>query len=177
MLTIQGGPITSPQSRPTAEPLGVCRSAELSVEATERSGPLREALAALSGQGVTVLAQSPAHNRAATRFRLVVDDTARADASLQEAGFKCQVEPVVLVEWPLRPALMAQFENYLAEAAIDTLQSFASWDGGGTLVGVFQTTDDERAVGLLRGLMTEANHGSTRAEPVASGVRAAVSAA
>ena len=177
MLTIQGGPITGPRSKPISEPFRVCRSSELIVEATERSGPLREALAALASRGLTVLAQSPAHNRAATRFRLVVDGTWPAHGVLQEAGFKCQVEPVVVVEWPPRPALMAQFENYLTEEGIGTIQSFASWDGGGCLVGVFQTTNDERAVELLRGLMTEADQGSMRAARVAAWVQGAVSAA
>lgn len=125
------------------------REVELAVRTSNQPGTMGRVMAAVSGAGVNVLAYCTYSDRDEFVILLVPEDPRQAKLCLEQAGFDCRANPVVVVGATDRVGAAAQLGSHLGHAGIDILYSYASAAGHGQFIAVFKTTNDELAINVL----------------------------
>ena len=85
---------------------------------------------------------------------LVTTNPQKAAHVLEAAGFRCKVNPVIVIGPLQRSGLVARIGADLALSGIEVLYSYASRVGIGHQYLVFKTTEDDRAIQALEGSST-----------------------
>ena len=129
---------------------GATRQTQITVRASNQPSLLGRLMAITVSCGAEVLAACSHCDGFNTVVRLVTEHADRTMRALTAAGFDCQSDPVVIVELPDKPGLPAMLAAKLAVAGIRVRHSYASHSDDHRCHVVFQTTDDDRAIGLLQ---------------------------
>lgn len=122
---------------------------ELAVRIGNDAEAMARVLEVIAREHLNVLAYCSYSDRNQLIMLLVVEDSYRAKAALQAAGFECKANPVVLVSDTDRVGAAAQLGAHLGGAGISILYSYASSAGKGDFCAVFKTMDDDAAIRLL----------------------------
>jgi hypothetical protein len=125
------------------------KEVELAVRFGNQPGALARVLEVIAKEGINLLAYCSYSERDQSVMLLVTDDPYRAKAALQEAGFECKANAVVLVSDTDRVGAAAQLGARLGGAGISILYSYASSAGRGDFCAVFKTMDDAAAIRVL----------------------------
>lgn len=129
--------------------MSVSRRTELTVQAASDPASLSRVIGVASSCGADVLAARSYWNGYGTVVMLVTEDEMRTARALAAAGFKCQSNPVVLIQGPTKPGLAALLGTKLKAAGIDVVYSYSFGSDGNQTCTVFRTSNDERAAYLL----------------------------
>ena len=130
--------------------MGKARKAvEISVRVGNKPAIVQEVLSALAARGLNVLAYCTYTERDDLVILLVTDDALVAKDALQNAGFSCKANSVVLVGAALELGSTAIIGAHLGMSGVEILYSYASRLAGDQSLAVFKTTDDERAIQAL----------------------------
>jgi len=129
---------------------GAARQTQITVRSSNQPSLLGRLMAITVSCGAEVLAASAHSDGFNTVVRLVTEHADRTMRALTAAGFNCQSDPVVLVELPDEPGLPAMVAAKLAVAGIRVRHSYTSHSDDHRSHVVFQTTDDDRALGFLK---------------------------
>jgi hypothetical protein len=103
----------------------------------------------VADQGINVLAYCSYSDHTGARVQMVADDTAKAKRALEQAGYDCRVNSVVLVGAKDTVGAAAHIGAHLGMAGVDILYSYASSAGDGRFVAVFKTANDDKAIQAL----------------------------
>jgi len=150
------GDVTTLANPPPPQPgsevimIEITKGTELAVRTPIAPTELGNLLATVAAACVETLASCLYHERDCAVMLLVTDDPLRTTAELRVAGFRVSVSDVVLVHAPYEPRLAMQLSRQLSAAAIGVLYSYVSWTEAHRAYLVFRTTDNDRAVRLLR---------------------------
>ncbi len=123
---------------------------ELAVRIGNKTDAMARVLAVVAEQNINVLAYCSYSDRDQFVMLLVVEDSLRAKAALQKAGFECKANPVVLVSDADQVGAAAQLGAHLGGAGINILYSYASSAGRGDFFAVFKTMDDDAAIRVIQ---------------------------
>ena len=135
-------------SRPAG--LSVLRETELSIPIDGVPGAEESILSTVTEQGTSVRALCSVNDRDQTVMLLVAEDAPLAKQALEEAGFDCTSNPVVVVGLENRIGVIDRLGVHLQDAGIDVLRSYASYANPQEVCAVFKTQDDERAIKVLQ---------------------------
>ena len=131
---------------------------QISVFLENRAGQLAEIATDLAGRGVDLRAISIAEASDYGVLRLIVDDTAKATAVLQDHDYVYSMTPVVVVSCADAPGGLAPVLSALAEAHIDIEYMYSLFTHQeGKAYMVFRTSDEKKFLEQL------AAHGMTPA--------------
>ncbi len=124
---------------------------QLSVFLENAAGRLAEVAEVLAASSVNVRALSLADMAEFGILRLVVDDTARAQAALKGAGFTASTTPVVAVSIPDTPGGLASVLRALdgGGLGVEYMYAFAQQQGGQATI-IFRVEDQAAALAALR---------------------------
>ncbi|MCG3150102.1 MAG: hypothetical protein PCFJNLEI_03573 [Verrucomicrobiae bacterium] len=122
---------------------------ELAVRLGNEAGALGRVLALVAQHGVNILAYCAYSERREGVLLLVTDNPLTAKIALQDAGYDCRANSVVLVGATDQVGGAALLGARLGHAGIDILYSYASSAGGDQFFAVFKTSDDQRALDIL----------------------------
>ena len=125
------------------------KEVELAIRLGNDPGALGRVLALVAQQGVNVLAYCAYTDRREGVLLLVTDNPLTAKNTIQDAGFTCRANSVVLVGAGDQVGGAALIGARLGHAGIDILYSYASSAGANHFFAVFKTSDDQRALTLL----------------------------
>lgn len=125
------------------------REFELSVRVRNQPGVVGKVLTKIAEAGVNIVAFCTYHTQDDLVMLLVTDDPHLARASLEQAGFACTIQPVVIVGGEDHVGAVAQLGALLGDAGIQILYSYASSAGQGRFIAVFKTSNDARAIQVL----------------------------
>jgi hypothetical protein len=89
---------------------------------------------------------------------LVTEDPPRAKQALEDAGFDCTANPVVVVGLENRIGAIDQLGLHLQDAGINVLRSYASYARHQEVCAVFKTQDDARAIKVLQAGLGATSH-------------------
>lgn len=128
----------------------VLRETELSVYTRGIPGAEESILSTVTEQGTNVRALCSYNDRDRTVMLLVTEDTPRAKQALEDAGFDCTTNPVVVVGLENRIGAIDRLGLHLQDAGINVLRSYASYASRQEVCAVFKTQDDARAVKVLQ---------------------------
>ena len=128
---------------------------QLSVFLENAAGRLAEVAEVLAASDVNVRALALADMAEFGILRLVVDDTARAQAALKAAGFTASTTPVVAVGIPDRPGGLAAVLRALggsggAGLGVEYMYAYARQKGAEATI-IFRVEDVPAALAALRG--------------------------
>lgn len=126
------------------------RAVELAVQVDSEGDGLRGVLSLLTEHGVSLQAYSAYCERDQFIALLVPTDPARAKALLEAAGYSCKANRVVLVGTPKRVGAVAEVGSRLGQSGVRILYSYATAGPAAEAIAVFKTSDDERALQVLR---------------------------
>jgi len=127
----------------------VSRQVELTVQIRRGPVALGHLIAALNSCGAHVLVAHSHETPTGTTVRLVTDNAPRTTHALEGMDLRPTAEPVVLMELPDQPGLIARLGAKLTAAGIQVLYSYSFHSERWLLYAVFRTSDDHRAVYLL----------------------------
>lgn len=125
------------------------KEVELAVRVGNRPSALGDVLAAIAARGVNVLAYCTYSEQDDLIILLVTDNALMAKDALQNVGFSCKANSIVLVGASDEVGSAARIGAHLGLAGVEILYSYASSSGSDQFVAVFKTTDDERAIQAL----------------------------
>jgi hypothetical protein len=125
------------------------KEVEIAVRVGNRPTAAPEVLSTLAARGLNVLAHCTYTERDDLVILLVTDNALLAKDALQNAGFSCKANSVVLVDASHELGSAAIIGAHLGLSGVEILYSYASWLGGDQSIAVFKTTDDERAIQAL----------------------------
>jgi hypothetical protein len=125
------------------------KEVEIAVRVGNRPTAGPEVLSTLAARGLNVLAHCTYTERDDLVILLVTDNALLAKDALQNAGFSCKANSVVLVGASHELGSAAIIGAHLGLSGVEILYSYASWLGGDQSIAVFKTTDDERAIQAL----------------------------
>jgi hypothetical protein len=132
------------------ETTSVLRETELSIPIEDTLGAEELVLSTVTEQGTNVRALCSYNNRDRTTVLLVAEDSPRAKRALEDAGFDCSANPVVVVGMENRIGAIDQLGLHLRNAGINILRSYASYARHDEAFAVFKTQDDARAIEILQ---------------------------
>ncbi|HUI06081.1 MAG TPA: hypothetical protein VL486_03665 [Verrucomicrobiae bacterium] len=122
---------------------------EMMVRVPNGPAALGRLIAVVSSCGTEVLAACSYWDQAGPVVMLVTENPRRATCTLEDAGFKCKSNEVVLVETPDKPGLAALLGQRLAAAGVNILYSYAFRSERHQSYVVFKTSDDDRALYII----------------------------
>lgn len=123
---------------------------QISVFIENKPGRLAAICRALAADGVSIAAMSLADTADFGIVRMIVDDHAKALATLAAAGFAVRETEVVVAKVPDRPGGMAELMDRFDAAGVDIEYSYAYAQGaGGEAVLVFRFSDNAKAEAAL----------------------------
>ena len=125
---------------------------ELSVRIGNRPRELAGLLSAISAEQINILAYCAYSDRDEGVVLLVTEDTLRTQQAIEQAGYLCKTNPVLVVGAPDRVGAVAALGTRLGAAGVNILCSYASADGRGRFCAVFKTNDDDLALQILDSL-------------------------
>jgi hypothetical protein len=128
----------------------VLRETELAIPIEDIPGAEESVLSTVTEQGTSVRALCSYNDCDQTVMLLVAEDPPRAKQALEDAGFDCWANPVVVVGLENRIGAIDQLGLRLHDAGINILRSYASYAKHEEAFAVFKTQDDERAIEVLR---------------------------
>jgi hypothetical protein len=135
----------------------VLRETELAIPVDGVPGAEEAVLSTVTERGANVRALCSYNDRDRTMVLLVAEDPPRAKQALEDAGFDCRANPVVVVGLENRIGAIDQLGLHLHEAGINVVRSYASYARDEEAYAVFKTRDDARAIKVLQaGLMARA---------------------
>ena|SRR2546425_3081014 len=126
-----------------------CRQIELSVRTNTEDRPLLEALGILAARGIDVVAHSLYADWNGLVLMVVTENAARARCALEAADFKCETNPVILVEADAQVGAVASLGAQLYRAGVPIQYSHISTANDEVCFAVFKTGDDDRALQAL----------------------------
>jgi len=129
---------------------GATPQTQITVRASNQPSLLGRLMAITVSCGAEVLAASSHWDGVNTVVRLVTEHADRTMRALTAAGFNCRSDPVVLADLPDEPGLPAMLGAKLSVAGICVRHSYTFHSDDHQCHVVFQTTDDDRAIGFLR---------------------------
>ena len=128
----------------------VLRETELTIPIENTLGAEELVLSTVTEQGANVRALCSYNDRDRTMLFLVAEDSPRAKRALEDAGFDCSANPVVVVGLENRIGAIDQLGLHLHDAGINVLHSYASYAKHDEAFAVFKTQDDARAIKILQ---------------------------
>lgn len=124
---------------------------QLSIFIENKSGRLAEITRILGETGVNIRALSLADTSDFGILRLIVNDCAKANAVLKEAGFTVSMTEVVAVEVPDRPGGLSAILQALDREAINVEYMYAFVERcGGNAVIIFRFDETDSAIAALK---------------------------
>ena len=124
---------------------------ELAVAIGSNPSALTKVLRAVSRRGVKILAYSRYSECGSYTIRLVTEAVLSAISALEEAGFTCTADFVVLVSSEYRTGTVAgtvaALRNHLSGAGIGVQYAYASNEP--EIFAILKTADDERALRVI----------------------------
>ena len=127
----------------------VLRDTELSICISGIPGAEESILSTVTGKGTNIRALCSYNDRDRTMILLVTEDAPRAKQALEDAGFDCTTNPVIVVGLENRIGAIDRLGIDLQDAGIHVLRSYASYANRQEVCAVFKTQDDARAVKIL----------------------------
>jgi hypothetical protein len=127
----------------------VKRQVEITVNLSNEPALMGRLMATAGSCGAEVLAACSYYSYDGAVVMLVTDDADRTLRALEDAGFKCKRDSVLLVEIPDEPGIAAVLGARLSAARIRVLYSYSFRSENNHGYMVFKTTDDYRAFYLL----------------------------
>ena len=122
---------------------------EISVSLENRPGILADLCAHLSDRRINIRAMAVLDEPDTGTVRLVVDDPARAKATLADAGADFATRRCLALEMPDDPGGFGAVARALSVDGININAIYASAPShGGTALGIFHVSDLDRAVAL-----------------------------
>jgi hypothetical protein len=125
------------------------KEVELAVRMGNSTGALGKLLSILATHQVNVLAYCAYSDRDDAVVLLVPNNPLRAKLVLEEAGYQCKANSVILVGTTDHVGAAAQLGKHLGHAGVDILYSYASSAGTSQFFAVFKTVDDDLAISVL----------------------------
>ena len=136
----------------------VLRDTELSICLNDVPGGEESVLSTVTEQGANVRALYSYNDRNRMVMLLVSEDPPLAKQALEDAGFDCTANPVVVVGLENRIGAIDRLGLHLQDAGINVLRSYASYANSQEVYAVFKTQDDARAVKVLQAGLDTAAH-------------------
>jgi hypothetical protein len=127
----------------------VKRQVEITVNLSNEPALMGRLMATAGSCGAEVLAACSYYSYDGAVVMLVTDDAARTFRALEEAGFRCKRDSVLLVEIPDEPGIAMLLGARLSAAGIRVLYSYSFRSENDQGYMVFKTIDDNRAFYLL----------------------------
>lgn len=127
------------------------RGTEIAARISKQFGDSIAALNLLEQQRLTVLTRSCYADREGMVFLVTTEQPAEAREALENAGYRCQTNSVLLVgPMPYRPGMAVHFCNELASHGIQVRYTYLSSETGNRCFMVFNTSDDEQALRIAQ---------------------------
>jgi hypothetical protein len=125
---------------------------QISIFIENKSGRLAEITRILGEAGINIRALSLADTTDFGILRLIVNDCAKANTVLKEAGFTVSKTEVVAVEVPDRPGGLSAILQALDREAINVEYMYAFVERcGGNAVIIFRFDETDKAIAALKG--------------------------
>ena len=128
----------------------VCRQTELAVRPEDESVALTDALEILAARGIDVIAHSLYADWNGMVLLVVAEDVRRAKRVLETTGFKCESNPVIMVEAREEVGVVASLGAQLHQAGVPIEYSHMATSSDEMYFAVFKTGDDDGAVRALQ---------------------------
>ncbi|MFO7838165.1 MAG: ACT domain-containing protein [Desulfosalsimonadaceae bacterium] len=126
------------------------KAEQISIFLENKAGRLAEVTGTLSGAGVNIRALSLADTTDFGVLRLIVDDNAKAEQVLKEAGFTVRTTHVVAVEVDDRPGGLHYILDTLTLAGINVEYMYAFvQQSGDNAIMIFRFDQLEEAIRVL----------------------------
>lgn len=124
---------------------------QISAFLENRAGQLQEIMAVLAGENINIHALNIAETADYGVVRIIVEDTEKAAALLQEQGILVNVAPVVAAAVPNVPGGLLKMLTVLQQADVDISYLYSVFGHGkGTAHMIFRVADPERAEEILK---------------------------
>lgn len=124
---------------------------QISIFIENKSGRLAEITRILGEAGINIRALSLADTSDFGILRLIVNDCAKANTVLKEAGFTVSKTEVVAVEVPDRPGGLSAILQMLDREAINVEYMYAFVERcGGDAVIIFRFDETDKAIAALK---------------------------
>jgi len=130
--------------------VNACKGIQLVVRSGSHPTSTAKILRAVSERGAVVLTHCTYFDGLQFKVLLVTEATIAAKHALEDAGYDCSAEPIVMVRAPDQVGAAAQLGRHLSNAGIDILYSYASVPSASEFLAVFNTSDNERAMQVLQ---------------------------
>src|SRR5258705_8004148 len=127
----------------------VCRQTELAVRPEDESVAVPDALEILAARGIDVIAHSLYADWNGMVLLVVAEDVHRAQRVLETTGFKCESNPVIMVEAQEEVGVVASLGAQLHKAGVPIEYSHMATSNDEMYFAVFKTGDDDGAVRVL----------------------------
>ena len=128
----------------------VCRQTELAVRSEDESVVLTDALENLAARGIDAIAHSLYSDWNGMVLLVVTEDAGRAKRALETNGFKCESNPVIMVEAHQQVGVVASLGAQLHQAGVPIEYSHMATSSEEMYFAVFKTGDDDRALRALQ---------------------------
>jgi hypothetical protein len=128
----------------------VRKEIELDIHVEDCDKGAEKVFSFLAGRSVRVLCCNSYRDLDRLVLLVIVDDPEHAQSVLQAAGYRCQLEDIVLISLPsYRPGIVARFGWLLDHAGVNTLSSRLTTIDPDGFCAVFKTTDNQKAARVL----------------------------
>ncbi|HUI05996.1 MAG TPA: hypothetical protein VL486_03210 [Verrucomicrobiae bacterium] len=144
----------------------VCEQIEIIVRLNSEAASVSRVMVAATTPNVEILACCFSWQGDGAVVRLVTEAPERTVQALVHDGFECETETILLIGPLKRPGATARIGNRLAAAGIGILHSYVSWSERTEAFAIFKTTDENRALRVLRVNASAANLARETSEPV-----------
>lgn len=123
---------------------------QLTVVLENHPGTLADVCSCLAVKEINILALSIAEMIDTGELRIVVNNTRRAKALLEEWGFDVLESEVLVVEMTNEPGVIAQIARRLAKGRVNIEYAYCSASkDGNRVLGVLKVSDASKALDLL----------------------------
>jgi hypothetical protein len=119
---------------------------EILFKAPSRIGLLADVAEALSSAGVDVIAIGAYDKGGMGEFLLITSDNRASGEALGPLGGEVDMAPVVVVEVPNEPGMLAEVARRISDAGLNVSQIHATTTDGADVAQIVMRTDDEPAV-------------------------------
>ena len=119
---------------------------EILFKAPARIGLLADVADALSGAGVDIIAIGAYDKAEMGEFLLLTSDNRVSGEALGALGGEVDITPVVVVEVPNEPGMLAKVARRISDAGLNVSQIHATTTEGAGMAQIIMRTDDEPAV-------------------------------
>jgi hypothetical protein len=127
----------------------ICKIDEIAIHVPD-AARADDLLSIIKTRGIEVLAHCCVPAPQGALSLVVADQPQQAQTVLEQAGHACKARPVVLVRFPLQPAIAARLGMQLTAAQIGIYYCYVTWREAGQAHIVFKTTDDDHTIRVLQ---------------------------